>query len=260
MSRSLSEPQRSKGRMQNWLHAQAQGLAMRLRPPLPYFLDAPHGELQPPLETFAMWCAAHAGTSARVLLSGELTHQYVLPLEGAQALFGQARSNFARRHFVQYYGDLAQSWPLDTWCNQQHHGACAIHGVELSALQSIAKQHRVRLQAVEPAWAWMLRWVSLRHPTWADAPCVALVLVEGAFITWLLCSQGSVLQIQQRRLQCATLQDLALRIEELKAQHASTLPVWVSGFGLDGTGPIATDIFHPLNALSSPQFPAELLT
>jgi hypothetical protein len=246
--------------MQHGLHALVQRMAEGLRPPRPYFLGAPHGELHSPLENFAMWCAAHAGTSTHVLLSGELTHQYVLPLEGAQALYGQARSNFARRHFVQYYGDLAQSWPLDTWCNQRHHGACAIHGVELSALQNVVKQHRVRLQAVEPAWAWMLRWVSLRHPSWADAPSVGLVLVEGAFITWLLCSQGSVLQIQQRRLQCATLQDLTMRLQELKAQHAPTLPVWVGGYGLDGPGPCATDSFQALNALSSLQFPAELLT
>jgi hypothetical protein len=260
VSRWLSEPQRRLGSLQRWLRAQTRSLVLRLRQPQTCFLGAPHGQAYSPLDAFASWCAEHAGTNARVLLSGALTHQYVFPLDGSQTLFGQARTSFARRHFVQYFGDQAQTWPLETWSNAQRHGACAVHGIDISALQGIAKLHRVRLQAVEPAWAGMLRWLSRRHPSWASAPCVALVLVERGLMTWLVCAQGSVVQIHQRRLQSATLQDLALRIEELKAQQAPTMPVWVGGYGLDCTTPLAAPGFHPFTSLDRAQLPPELLT
>ena len=260
MSRLRFEAPQRTGGLRHWLRAQAHGVSVRLRPPQAYFVDAPHGESLSLLEAFAHWCARHPGASARVLLSGALTHQYVLPLEGAQTLYGQARTRFARRHFVHYYGEQAQNWPLETWAQAQRHGACAVHGIELSALRDVAKRHQVRLHAVEPIWAWTLRWVSLHHPAWAQAPSVALVFVERTLLTWLLCSQGSIVQIQQRRLQCATLQELAGCLDALKSPHDPAMPVWVGGFGLDCNTPMAAPVFEEFTALDGAHMPQVLLT
>lgn len=248
----------------SWLHKRIGWFAGRMRPAQGYFLADLGVEESDALVCFDTWCAARQGIRARVLLGGALTHQFVLPESESQPLIGEALERFARQRFVQYYGDSAQAWPIQTWASKgrkdRHYGACTVQGVEMAALHRIAAVHRVGLTAIEPAWAALLRRLSQRSPGWAQDAAVGVVLVERACITWMRCSHGCLMEIHQRRLQGANWPALLERIQELRPRGCETMPVWLAGYGIaQGEPPQAADNLHVLNALELMSFPPELL-
>lgn len=187
---------------------------------------------------FEAWCAAHAGSSVRVVLSSALTHQLVadpqLPLEDSEAVLA-----WARHQFVHYHGAAAQRWALAPWCDGPQRGAIALHALELDTLLQSAARHRVGIRAIEPWWSVALRVATRRAPVLASGEPAELWLVEGVRLTRVLCADRRVQGVEQRWLDAADEPALARLIAELcDPEH----PPWVLGCGL------ASDAARPLVA------------
>lgn len=237
------------------LRAWGQWLRSWLRPTVALYLPA-----QAPEQVFEAWCRAHPGTPVRLLLAGGLTHQAVqltppAPRSwarwGGRSAAGQGQQ--AAQDWAQHYGPQAHAWPLATWRGAGLEGSVALHGANLAALQRSAQAHGVRLRAALPLWAALLPWLDAKQPQWwcagssarpaaaagtgngtgaTDVPTAALVVVEGALLTWLQCGPGGVPEVRgliQRRLSDPAPAALEQKIQTLRTSQQRVLVV---GFGL----------------------------
>lgn len=183
----------------------------------------------------AEWCAAHPGQAAALVVSGHLLFSLhvstALPLTDAAALRA-----YAQQQFSHYHGGQAQAWPLAVWQDAHQRVACALHGIDLTALRAQAEAHDVRLRCMLPAWAVALQ--SARHqvPALARGRC-AVVLVEGTLVTWMALHGGTLVGLRERFLHTPTTAALTALLAELTAEFSllgllEQQPV-VLGYGLN---------------------------
>ncbi len=188
-------------------------------------------------DSFGAWCAAHPGTDARVLVSGHLLHSLVidpaLQLEGDDAV-----RRYARQQFGHYHGATARQWPLAVWSDAASAGACALHALDLDALQSSAAVHEVRLRSIAPLWSAGLASLTACMPAFAAAGPHALALVEASLVTWMVVDAGRIQALQQRHLDAPRLDALADVLDQLVAESRPlAAPPIVVGWGLEDGGP-----------------------
>lgn len=182
-----------------------------------------------PFADVAAFFEAHAGASVRIVLSSALTHQLALgevrlPLNDEQAV-----ADWARHQFVHYHGSVAQSWPLSAWSIGGQRGAAVLHGLDLAQMQRSAREHQVRLRAIQPWWSLALRAASKHAPALEHAAQAELWVVESELVTRIDTRAGHVRAIEQRWLDAATDEALARRMAELGVAHAVG---HVLGYGL----------------------------
>lgn len=156
---------------------------------------------------FAAWCAAHAGARVRLLAGPDRMHSLLvpddLPLADDDALLG-----YARLQFTHYFGPAAQQWPLAAWPR----GACAMTD-DLAALKAVAASDRVRIVSLQPSW------------TLVSAEDGDTAVIDGGMLTWLRRRDGRLVELQQRHVDDALLQELhGARIAHAKDLLAE--PVW----------------------------------
>lgn len=199
-------------------------------------------------DSVSAWCGEHAGTDARLVLSGRLTHHVViqdqaLPLHDELEIGG-----YARHQLVHYHGGAAQHWPLAVWNDGLQRGTCALHGLDLSALMHEAARCGVRLRCIEPAWAAALRFALRRDPSLADPARAAVALVEGTHVGWLVCERGVLISIRQRVLDAPTQAALAALLDDLRHEDGELPSVHVLGFGIAADALPGTHLLGTLRA------------
>jgi hypothetical protein len=184
-------------------------------------------------DDLAQWMAGHTGSACQLVLSGTLTHQLVLrdndlPLHDVASL-----TRYARQQFQLVHGSAAERWPMAVWSEWPQQAACALHGLELAALQQLARRHAVRLRRVQPWWSLAWRHAQ-RNAAWAERPRRALLLVEGQLATWIVGDPQGLQSVQQRRLAQPALADIAGLLCQLQGDDQfdadSTL---VAGIGVE---------------------------
>lgn len=204
-------------------------------------------------ENFEAWCAAHEGAQARICVSGHLLHSLVA--DPALRLRDEAAvRDYASQQFTHYHGTQAQRWPLAVWWRGANAGAsagaCALHSLDLPALQAAAARHRVRLRSIAPAWSAGLTSLAMRRPSFAGPGLHALALVEGTLLTWLVAEAGRIVALQQRYLDAPRTDALADLLDRLSAEGSALAePPLVIGWGLDDTGHASlprADVLGPL--------------
>lgn len=163
-----------------------------------YSLDEPHAATRH--DNLAAWCAEHPQCNAYVVVSGHATHEVVvndasLPLSDDASVVAWAAQQLVRHH-----GAAAQNWPVAPWRAGGRHGATAIHGLDLQALQDAARTHAVRLRAVQSWWPVALAAGMRQLPEARTAGRFQLFIAEGRLLTRVACSAGAVLDIEQHWL------------------------------------------------------------
>jgi hypothetical protein len=153
---------------------------------------------------FGAWCAAHPQSDARIFVSGHLLHSLVVD-PAVKLLDDAALRAYAQQQFGHYHGPAAKQWPLAIWSQQRkthsQAGACALHGVDMTALHAAAHAHGVRLRSVSPVWSAGLSSVTSHWPAQdRKASRHAVALIEGHMLTWLLLQNGTVVALEQRYL------------------------------------------------------------
>lgn len=170
-------------------------------------------------ENIDAWCAAHEGSDADVVVSGHLVHSLLVdtavPLADEHAL-----QTYVRQQFTHYHGAVAQDWPLAHWSEGPQRGACALHALDLAAVQRLCASHDVHLRSVRPAWSVVLQGASQASPLAAHAR-TALAVVDGALVTWLRVEAGQLRALQQRFAASATAPDIAALLAQLAAEAAA---------------------------------------
>ena len=182
---------------------------------------------------FEPWCVANAGADATVCVSGHLLHSLVvdsaLALDDATAV-----RSYARQQFTHYHGPQAQHWPLAAWCDDRSAVVCALHALDLAALQSTAAKHDVRLCSVAPVWSAGLNSLAAFKPSFAAPGARALALLEGSLLTWLVADAGRIVGLQQRYLDAPRVAALADLLDRLVREGpALAESPFVIGWGLD---------------------------
>lgn len=146
-----------------------------------------------PLRRFEAWCAAHPGSRCVVWLGSSLLTPLLvgpgLALQGDPALRAWARRVFA------HYG-VAASAPLATWRSGQRLGAVALEGLDLQALRTVSRRHRVHLAGLRPGWALALHTLGSRSPGLGRGTCRAW-LREPGLLTALQIEDGRLTGIDQ---------------------------------------------------------------
>jgi hypothetical protein len=192
---------------------------------------------------FAAWCAAHPYSQARIFVSGHLLHSLVVPPEVVVADDAALR-RYAQQQFGHFHGAAAKEWPVAVWLrpsSKKHAsaGACALHGVDLAALQSAAKRHGVRLLSVAPMWSAGLSsaaaHLAAREPSFAGNQPRALALVEKNLVTCMVLKTGAVLAVQQRYLDAGNPLALPNLLEEVSQEAtAQSSPAAWAGWDWQG--------------------------
>lgn len=201
--------------------------------------------------SFAAWCGANPGSDARMLVSGHLLHSLVIdPALQLQGDDGAVR-RYAQQQFGHYHGVAARQWPLALWSDSASAGACALHSVDLAALQSTADAHAVRLRSVAPLWSAGLASLSACTPAFAAPGRRALALVETTLVTWMVVDAGRIQALQQRYLDRPRVDALAALLGQLVAEFGpiQALPI-VVGWGLEGNSqalPLPARVCLPLS-------------
>lgn len=148
----------------------------------------PRDDAVDPLQSFDRWCAANPGCRATVWLgSGLLLPLLVgpdLPLRDEPAL-----RTWAQRVF-KHYG-VPEAAPLATWRSGRRLGAVALEGLDLPALQAVARRHRVHLAGVRPGWALALHTLRSRDARRAGAHS-RVWMTEPGLTTELQLDQGAL--------------------------------------------------------------------
>ena len=199
---------------------------------------------------FVAWCAAHPHSQARIFVSGHLLHSLVVPPE-VVVTDDAALRRYAQQQFGHFHGAAAKEWPLAVWLrpsSKKHAsaGACALHGVDLAALQSAAKRHGVQLQSVAPMWSAGLSsaaaHLAAREPSYASNQPRALALVEKNLVTCMVLKAGAVLAVQQRYLDAGNPLALPNLLEEVSQESAaqSSPAAWVGWDWQDDANATAT--------------------
>lgn len=187
-------------------------------------------------ERFDGWCESNPGRVCDVWLSSTLVHELVcdpaLPLATDTALVALARSAFTQR-----YGDAALAWALMPWSTQGQQGVSAIHGVDLGRLALVARQHRVRLNALKPRWVRVLALTLDRLPALRAIPQAWLVIVEGPVVNALRLHRGSLSEVEVRSETLANARPAALaafssRLRDATPGGFAEAPVFAMGHGL----------------------------
>jgi hypothetical protein len=185
-------------------------------------------------ESFDRWCGSNPGRVCDVWLSSTLVHEMVcdpaLPLATDPALVALARSAFTARH-----GDAALAWALVPWSTQGQQGVSAIHGVDLGRLALVARQHRVRLNALKPRWVRVLALTLDRLPALRAIPQAWVVIVEGPVVNALRLHRGTLSEVRSETLATArpaALAAFALRLRDATPGDFAEAPVFAMGHGL----------------------------
>lgn len=169
---------------------------------------------------FAAWCAQHANGVCDLWLSGAFVHELVcdpaLPLAGDAALVEHARAVFAH-----YHGEPSLAWRLAPWAAKGQQGVSALHGIDLPALLTVAREHGVRVRSLRPWWVWVLRLALQRLPALRSHPHVHLLVVEGRHVGALRLHRGAVTALQSLWLHEATALSLAQLANELRSSTAT---------------------------------------
>ncbi len=198
---------------------------------------------------FNAWCQAHSGCEARLFVSGHLLHSLVV--DPALRLFDEpAVREYAIQQFSHYHGPQARQWPIAVWAQPSNSGACAMHSVDLPTLMAQAAAHDVRVRSIAPVWSAGLDSLSRLKPAFGGAQpqALALALVEGRRVTWLVAQAGSVVALQQRFIDTPRIDALADLLDRLVIETGPFAePPLVVGWGLD-------------DAQSAPSLPAQVLT
>jgi hypothetical protein len=219
-------------------------------------------------KSFDHWCERNPGRVCDVWLSPNRVHEMVcdpaLPLATDPALVALARSAFVER-----YGDAALAWTLVPWSTQGQQGVSAIHGVDLGQLALVARQHRVRLNALRPRWVRVLALTLDRLPALRAIPQAWVVIVEGTVVSALRLHRGTLSEVRSETLPNARPASLAAFSSRLRAATPggfTEAPVFAMGHGLsrgatagvtalgrlDGRAP-PTDWMFPPTAGDTPQ-------
>ncbi len=186
---------------------------------------------------FESWCAAHPDSEVRIFVSGHLLHSLVVD-PTMQLADDAAVSAYAQQQFGHYHGVAARQWPLAVWSHQnktqRQSGACALHGVDMSALQNAARGHGVRVRSVSPVWSAGLSSVTSRWSEVALKNSVhAVALIEGSLLTWMLLQSGMVMALEQRYLDAPNWPAALRLVAQLSAESGPlATPAAVVAWGL----------------------------
>lgn len=178
-------------------------------------------------DSWAAWCARHAGVAVQVLLGGALTHHLLVPpaLPLRQAREVEA---WARLQWQHYHGPAAQGWAVSAWTVGGRSGACALIGVSRDTLAEAAQAHRVSLRSLRP-W-WCQAWPAVRAVQRGDSG--VLWLVEGRSVLRLQVQDGRLNELEQRWLDDALPEALDTLIDDYDPLPGT--PQWAVGYGLSG--------------------------
>lgn len=245
-------------RAQPMLNGLLMGMTKRQKNPAALYLSGANQSDKAPLEQFENYCTEHKSSKINILLSGELTSQFIEPIEYLNEPANRSHKTIlkvAMEKFLSYENEVNSSHSYTAWANNRNYGGCCLHGIKLTEVNSIARKNLVTISTIEPWWAWMLRWLSKKVPTWNHNAAATLVLVEGKFFTWLHCENGYLKNIQQRRLAEPRWPDLRNRIDELNIDINSATVVWVAGYGLIADVPPEGTSWQILTPLTSKTMP-----
>lgn len=210
-------------------------------------------------DSFAAWCAAHAGADVRLRIAGEFVHGVAVDA-GLQLRDARAVRQYALQQLTHYHGPQAAAWPLAAWADGAQCGACGLHGVDLAAMCVEAAAHGVRVLAATPAWSTALATVAAAVPELRGAGRRALLLVEGSAATWLVVTDGRLVTLRQRFLDAPQADAVARLLATLatEGEPLAGLPV-VAGWGLAAPAALPADIAMVFGALDGPGAMADCL-
>lgn len=169
----------------------------------------PHAPAQPDVlaaavAAFAAWASEHAGAVVELKLS---SHFLLMGTDAAAADADALRASVAERWA--HYLDLNEAELQQAWCVQTTLDlgaapvavACALPRALVEGLQDVARQHRLRLLALQPWWVegLMAAWLALprvqagdeaadavRHWTWTEGDWQTRVSAEAHGRAWRL--------------------------------------------------------------------------
>lgn len=199
----------------------------------------------------AAWCAAHPGTDLELRLSGTLVHTLVcdaaLPLRDEEAVRA-----YVRHQCEHYHGPVGRDWALAVWCAGEQWGGCALHGLDVAAIDRVAEAHQVRLRSVQPWWSPALECAAHHDVTLAARERHALALIEGPMVGWVSIADGRVVSVEQRYAIGNGAADLAQRLTELSARDGLSEPPVAMGYGLSEAadpeaGPLPAQVLGSLH-------------
>jgi len=153
-----------------------------------------------------------------LVVAGSLAHSWALVNADLPLASRAELTAYARHQFQHFHGPAAAAWPLAVWAQGRCHAACALHGIDLQQLHAQARAHDVLVLSLQPWWSVALRVACRIRPQWARRPRQALVLVDASVATWVLCHQGAVQSVSQRRLGAAAGEDLLQHLQAWRAQ------------------------------------------